>query len=102
MSPLTEGNVSKSGHEWIERVNREGMSKHTPGRWYWDFDRDGNWSLRSDSADVGIMDQRNCPLIEDRILIESAPDLLEALEIVQNATIDIDSSGSWGSIRVTV
>lgn len=56
------------------------MSKHTPGRWYWDFDRDGNWSLRSDSADVGIMDQRNCPLIEDRILIESAPDLLEALE----------------------
>lgn len=56
------------------------MSKHTPGRWYWDFDRDGNWSLQSDSADSGIMDQRNCPLIEDRILIESAPDLLEALE----------------------
>lgn len=56
------------------------MSKHTPGRWYWDFDRDGNWSLRSDSADAGIMDQRNCPLIEDRILIESAPDLLEALD----------------------
>lgn len=56
------------------------MNKHTPGRWYWDFDRDGNWSLQSDSADSGIMDQRNCPLIEDRILIESAPDLLEALE----------------------
>lgn len=55
------------------------MSKHTPGRWYWDFDSDGNWSLRSDSAGEGIMDRRSCPLIEDRILIESAPVMFEAL-----------------------
>lgn len=70
------------------------MSKHTPGRWYWDFDRDGNWSLHSDSADAGIMDQRNCPMIKDRILIESAPDLLEALEsIITNASPSLFSDG---------
>ena len=69
------------------------MSKHTPGRWYWDFDRDGNWSLRSDSADAGIMDQRNCPLIEDRILIESAPDILEALEFVQGCLVKCLTGG---------
>lgn len=59
------------------------MSKHTPGPWYWNFDRDQNWSLCSDSAADVIMDQRNCPLIEDRILIEAAPDLLECLETIK-------------------
>lgn len=76
------------------------MSKHTPGRWYWDFDRDGNWSLCSDSADAGIMNQRNCPLIEDRILIESAPDLLEALVALTEDAFPQFTGGCVGTFDI--
>lgn len=60
------------------------MSKHTPGPWYWDFDRDGLASLRSDHGDDGpIMIDVDCyPDVADRALIAAAPDLLEALETI--------------------
>lgn len=60
------------------------MSKHTPGPWYWDFDRDGLASLRSDHGDEGpVMIDVNCyPVLADRCLIAAAPDLLEALEAI--------------------
>lgn len=58
------------------------MIRHTPGCWYWDFDRDGLASLRSDvSGGEAIMIDVDCyPELADRCLIAAAPDLLEALE----------------------
>jgi len=62
------------------------MIAHTPGSWYWDFDRDGLASLRSDAGDGEpiMIDIGLCPGVEDRALIAAAPDLLEALENLEN------------------
>jgi hypothetical protein len=69
------------------------MSKHTPGQWYWDFDRDGKASLRSDTSGEPIMDEGQCPSIEDRCLIAAAPDLLEALESLADDYLRKDGLG---------
>lgn len=57
------------------------MSGHTPGPWYWDFDRDDMASLRSEGDNESVMIDIACyPSLEDRCLIAAAPDLLAALE----------------------
>lgn len=57
------------------------MSGHTPGPWYWDFDRDDMASLRAEGDSEPVMIDIACyPGLEDRCLIAAAPDLLEALE----------------------
>ena len=95
----------------MERNDRSfEMNKHTPGPW--SVGVPGPNGCPTIGTNYGLMTamiahSRNEP---DQIevcnananLIAAAPDLLEALEIVKNATIDIDSSGSWGSIHVTV
>lgn len=113
MNPLTEGNVSKSGHEWLERVNREGMSKHTPGPWsvipYGGIGANGE---KIDGFDIG------CDLCRDGFhkiaklettkwsrdelananLIAAAPDLLEALEnlfLDYKQLADSGDAGFW-------
>jgi hypothetical protein len=73
------------------------IGKHTPGSWYWDFNRDGGFSLRSEVEGEPIMDERNCPLIEDRVLIAAAPDLLGALEYLMRI---VDSSGDERYVQV--
>jgi len=54
------------------------MSNHTPGPWYWDFDRDGKASIQSYSDSEPVMDDRKCPSLYDRCLIAAAPDLFRA------------------------
>lgn len=97
------------------------MSKHTPGPWTssnqgWGDgmadvigpNREGIARMPilvfCPSSDGEVIDDpdQEAEYLANSHLVEAAPDLLEALEIVKNATIDIDSSGSWGSIRVTV
>lgn len=82
MNPLTEGNVSKAGHEWLERVNREGASKHTPGPWFRIPDRSTIWSDDRKSVAVCVMTTGDYEANAN--LIAAAPDLLEALEIMTN------------------
>lgn len=76
------------------------MSKHTPGQWYWDFDRDGLACLRSDAGDgEAIMIDVACYLeVADRLLIAAAPDLLEALEALLEDEEWMDGSG-WVYVR---
>lgn len=116
MNPLTEGNVSKSGHEWLERVNREGMSKHTPGPWKVTGSASGGISVDAkDPADnrgfelceVWGVDCDRDALKDGRAkananLIAAAPDLLEACEMAVIDAVADDMDPWFAKIKAAI
>lgn len=75
--------------------------KHTEGPWIF-VDVVGGcqiWAGGSRLLNYASPTKRN---LSNARLMASSPVMLSALEIVEAASIDIESSGSWGSIRITV
>ena len=85
--------------------NFKAADKPTPGPWYWDFNEE---TLKSESGET-ILTMGDCypdggePNQANASLITAAPDLLDALELLDLSSYDpCSAAGDWGGIGITL
>lgn len=89
-----------------EILTREELAPYTPGPWSWDgipprYYRDGDWEnvapwLNSDSTDDAVVTgEICCPNRANLRLIAAAPELYEALKLINDALYIDENTGEW-------